>query len=99
MRELIYNLQPTIYVLIATIVLLVRPLRINKEKSRAFLKSPHWRIRAALGVVMILAICFVASSLLMPRPGFIVINTICSFLLLSLYLVKLYVGIWKAVKS
>jgi len=51
MRELIYNLQPTVIVLIATIVLLVRPLRINKEKSRAFLKSPHWRIRAALGVV------------------------------------------------
>jgi hypothetical protein len=99
MRELIYNLQPVIYALSGYVALLIFPQRIDKEKSRAFLKLPHWRVRVALGVFTMLIISFVISFLATPRRSFIAINTACIFLLSVLYVIRLFINVRKALKS
>jgi len=98
-RELIYNLQPVIYVLFGFIALLIFPQRIDKKKSEAFLKLPHWRVRVALGVFTMLIISFVISFLATPRHSFIAINTACIFLLSVLYGIKLFINVRKILKS
>ena len=81
MRELIYNMQPVMYLLFGFITLLIFPQQIDKKKTQAFLKLPHWRVRVALGVFTMLIISFVMSFLATPRRSFIAINTACIFLL------------------
>jgi Ca2+/Na+ antiporter len=98
-RELIYNMQPVMYLLFGFITLLIFPQRIDKKKTQAFLKLPHWRARIVLGVFTMLIISFVISFLIVPRPGFVFINTACIFLLFMLYTVKLFINVRKAVKD
>lgn len=99
MRELIHNLQPTIYALIGISMLLVRPQRIRKEKLQSFRTYQHWPRRIILGLLLTLIFSFVISYLFTPTDDFVLINTVCIFALIALYLLKLFTDIKKAIKS
>jgi hypothetical protein len=99
MRELVYNLQPTMYALIAFVVSFIFPQRINEEKAQKLLKHPHWTMRIILSAVLSLAVAFVVGFLFTPASDFIWINTTCIFALLFLYLVKVLMNIKKIVKD
>jgi len=103
MRELIYNLQPTIWVLIGIAVLFVFPQRIDKEKAQALFKKPRWYIRMIPGVILALAISFAVSFMytiiFAPSSGFMIVNAVCIFILIILYEVKLLRAAKKVVKN
>jgi len=99
MRELIYNLQPTIYALFGVAALFIFPQRIDKEKAQTLFKNPRWYVRMIPGVILALAISLFVSFIFTPTPGFIVVNTVCIFILVVLYEVKLFRSARKFIKD
>jgi|GEM_PF-3141191 len=99
MRELIYHLQPTIWILFGIAVLFIFPQHIDKEKARTLFKNQRWYVRIIPGIILALAISFFVSFIFTPTPSFIVVNTVCIFILIVLYEVKLLISARKSIKD
>ncbi len=99
MRELIYNLQPTIWVLFGMTALFIFPQRIDKEKARTLFKNPRWYVRMIPGIILALAISFFISFIFTPTSSLIVVNAVCTFILIALYAVKMVRLARKSVKN
>jgi Ca2+-dependent lipid-binding protein len=94
MRELIHNLQPTFVILPGLIGLLIFPQKIQKEKVPAFYEKPYLRLRIAAAFAIYFVASFVISYLFAPK-GYIWANTICIFVFMAVYYVRILMAIEK----